>query len=422
MVDWSAVRDDFPIVKRTVRGKSIIYFDSAGMSLRPYPVMQAMDGYYTAMSSCGGNRAAHALALETNEACAEARSEVAQFIGARRDDEVIWTRNTTEALNLVSHAWPWRRERGGNIVTTLLEHHSGVLPFWKATQAHDLQLRVVETDSCGRMDIARFEDAIDDRTQMVSVVMASNFTGTYAPISEICKLAHRHGAAVIGDGAQYVPHRSTQVGSLGLDFLAFSAHKMLGPSGMGVLWGKYDLLDRTLDTFMVGGDTVVDVEYRNGEIVPSFKPPPGKFEAGLQNYAGIIGTGAAVQYLKKLGMEQVERREQELKTALFDAMEKVPKLEVVGPPLSERANRGALLTFKVPASTFSDPKELVMYMDEVADVPVMMRTGGHCSHPFQYRYGLDPKKGTARVSLYIYNTPEECQLFAAELKEAFAAA
>ncbi|MHA2059717.1 MAG: aminotransferase class V-fold PLP-dependent enzyme, partial [Candidatus Ranarchaeia archaeon] len=341
MVVWSRVREDFPVLQRHINGKHIIYMDSACMSLKPKPVIDWICYYYIELGACAG-RSSHALGHETTELCEESRLKMQELINAKQIDEILWTKNTTEALNLVANCFKW--EGKGTVLTTSLEHHSGMLPFFNAAKRHGLDFKIVPPNSEGIFDLATWEEAIDNKTKLISLVHVSNLTGTTAPVKEIVKIAHDHGAKVIVDGAQSAPHQPIDVQNLDVDFFAFSIHKMCGPTGMGVLYGKTELLEE-MDTFLVGGDTIKDVTFKDGVVTPTYLGPPSKFEAGLQNYGGIIGAGAAVSYLMKIGMENIQKREEILGQHLLQAITGIKEIEIIGP--TDHKKRGALVAFKV---------------------------------------------------------------------------
>ncbi|MCJ7479340.1 MAG: aminotransferase class V-fold PLP-dependent enzyme, partial [Candidatus Nanohaloarchaeota archaeon QJJ-7] len=259
------IRQDFPPLQRQFDGKQVIYLDNACMTLKPRQVLEAISYYYENLGACGGKRSSHDFSRETQEKAGEARGKVAEFIGAEKK-EVIWTRNTTEGVNLVANALDLE---GGNVVASNLDHHSGILPFWKLQERVGTELRIVEADENGFFDVEDWKEEIDSDTELVSLIHVSNATGTEAPVEEIVEIAHDNGARVLLDGAQSVPHQSVDVKQLDVDFLAFSVHKMLGPTGMGVLYGKEQLLE-DMDYFMVGGDTVRDVDYNDGYLEPEF--------------------------------------------------------------------------------------------------------------------------------------------------------
>ncbi|MGC9779033.1 MAG: aminotransferase class V-fold PLP-dependent enzyme [Candidatus Heimdallarchaeota archaeon] len=407
MVDWVKIRDDFPTVKRKIDGKPIIYLDSACMAFKPNQVIDALCYYYHNLGACGG-RSIHSLARETTELRDAAREKIAKHVNSRSTNEIIWVRNTTEAMNLVANSLHF--EKGQEIITTNLEHHSGVLPFHKVVKRKGLKLKIVDANDEGLFNIEDFENAIDKNTKLISIVHTSNVSGTTAPLEEIIKIAHDYGAYVVSDDAQYFPHKKMDVQKSDADFCTVSMHKALGPTGIGFLYGKEHLL-KEMDSFLVGGDTIKDVKYENGEMIPTYLEPPYKFEAGLQNYAGEIGAGAAVDYLNSIGMENIEAREKILTEKLFDALKDVQGIKIVGP--MDPSKRHSLVAFKL--KNIDTAGDIANYLDnDVEGYKIMIRAGAHCTNPFHYSLGIKPSEGTARASIYLYNTEEEIQI----LKEA----
>jgi len=407
MVDWKKVREDFPTLKRKIDGKSIIYLDSACMALKPNQVIDACCYYYRNLGACGG-RSIHSLARETTELRDDAREKIAKHVNARSTNEIIWVRNATEALNIVAHSLHF--EKGQEIISTNLEHHSGILPFHKVVNRKGLKLKIIEANEEGLFNIEDFEKAINKNTRLVSIVHISNVTGTTAPLEEIIKIAHDHGTLVVGDDAQYFPHKKIDYQHSDLDFSAVSMHKALGPTGMGFLYGKEHLL-KEMDSFLVGGDTIKDVRLENGVIIPEYLEPPHKFEAGLQNYAGEIGAGAAVDYLDKLGMENIEAREKVLTEKLHKALESISNIKIIGP--KDYNQRSGLVSFQL--KNIDTAGDIANYLDtEIEDYKLMVRAGAHCTNPFHYSINILPREGTARASIYVYNNEEEIQI----LKEA----
>jgi cysteine desulfurase/selenocysteine lyase len=416
MVAWDRIRRDFPLLNRRLNGKRIAYFDSACQSLRPKPVIERILQYYTTLSSCGGHRSSHSLAVKTEEACEAARAKVARFINAADPSEIVWCLNTTMALNLVAQGLKWAP--GDKVITTSLEHHSGLLPYWRLQEQLGVRHHIVRVDREGWLDLREFEEAMDRSVRLVSVTGASNVTGTTLPLRDICEIAHDYGSLVVVDGAQYVPHFPVDVQKEGIDFLAFSFHKMCGPSGLGVLYGRLHLLEE-LDSLIVGGGTTIDVEWspNDGHVTPLFKGPPAKFEAGLQDYAGIIGAGAAIDYLsERVGMENVATRDGELGRHLLQRLLEIDGLELIGPPEPTPHRRIAVAAFRVRAGDrYIAPYELLEWMEKRTQTHCfLLRIGGHCAHPYHYSVGIDPPL-SARVSLYFYNTLNEIDLFVEEL-------
>ena len=392
-IDIDKIRENFPVLKREINGRPLVYLDSACMSLKPRQVLDAMNEYYELYPACGG-RSIHKLGEETSEAYIAAREKFAHFINAAESEECVWTRNATEAINIVARCV--KLPKGSKVITTTLEHHSGSLPFIEQSQQQQLKIEFVEAKKDGTFDVEDWKHAIDNNTSMISVVHSSNVTGTIAPMKEIVELAHDHGALVLSDDAQFAPHHPLDVQSLDIDFSAISVHKMCGPSGMGVLYGKKHLLE-SMNMFLVGGDTVKDVRYKDGKIVPEYLPPPEKFEAGLQNYAGAIGAGAAAEYLESLGMHEIEKHERNLLTFLLKEFKDMNHIEIIGTDNIEI--KSGLVTFildKVESS-----HDIAMYLSE--EYAIMVRSGAHCVHPFHYQLGIAPSRGSVRASIYIYN-------------------
>ncbi|MHA1952520.1 MAG: aminotransferase class V-fold PLP-dependent enzyme [Candidatus Heimdallarchaeaceae archaeon] len=415
MVIWSRIRKDFPVLNELYDGKSLIYFDSACMALKPVQVWEAMEYYYKYLGACGGaGRSTHSLGVETSLLTEEARDKLTNFINAESSNEIIWTRNATEGLNLVAATIPLEKDE--NVVTTTLEHHSGMLPFFKRCKETGSELRLVEAKEDGTLDPVDFEEKIDDKTKIVSFVHASNLTGTVAPLKEVVEIAHEHGALVISDEAQYAPHQKLDVRAIDVDFCVLSVHKACGPTGIGVLYGKYDLLE-SLDMFLVGGDVIEDVVYEGNNVIPKYLPPPHKFEAGLQNYGGMLGAGAAVDYLQNIGMDNVHNRELSFSKRLLEGILELDKFEVLGP--LDYKQRAALVSFR-PKSDVVNHNDIVEYFNElVPNHKILMRSGNMCVHPFQYQIGIQPNKGegVVRASLYIYNTVNEIEIFLGALED-----
>ncbi|MHA1708046.1 MAG: aminotransferase class V-fold PLP-dependent enzyme [Candidatus Heimdallarchaeaceae archaeon] len=415
MVVWSRIRRDFPVLNQLYDSKALIYFDSACMSLKPKQVWEEMEYYYTYLGACGGaGRSTHSLGVETSLLTEEARKKMASFIHTNNSNEIIWTRNATEGLNLIAATIPLKKDE--NIVTTTLEHHSGMLPFYKRSNQTGNELRLVRAGKDGLFDLAEFEKKIDDKTKIVSFVHTSNLTGTIAPLEEVIEIAHDHGALVVSDEAQFAPHQKLDVSKLDVDFCVLSIHKALGPTGIGILYGKYELLEE-LDMFFVGGDVIEDVVYDGEKITPKYLPPPHKFEAGLQNYGGMIGAGAAVDYLNKIGMDNIHNREQAFSRRLLEGILELEKFEVLGP--LDYKKRTALVSFR-PKSDAVNHNDITEYFNEmIPNYKILMRSGNMCVHPFQYQIGINPGRGegVVRASLYVYNTLHEIEVFLSELEK-----
>jgi cysteine desulfurase/selenocysteine lyase len=401
MVDWTKIRKDFSALERTINGRPVVYLDSACMALKPRQVINAMNEYYEQYPACGG-RSIHRFGEEASNAYTASRGKFAKFINAAQPEECIWTRNATESLNIVASSV--RLPKESKIITTSLEHHSGSLPFVERAKRDGLGIEIVKAQPDGTFDIEDWKKAIDNRTSLISIVHSSNVTGTVAPMKEIVELAHDRGALVMSDDAQYAPHHPLDVQALDVDFSAISVHKMCGPTGMGVLYGKMELLE-SMNMCLYGGDTVSDVRFENNEILPEYLPPPEKYEAGLQNYAGAIGAGAAAEYLQSIGMHEIEKHERSLLEIALKRLLEMEHVHILG--TDDISIKTGLVTFTV--DTVPSAHDVATFLND--EFNIMVRSGLHCVGPFHYQMGIDPKKGTARASFYLYNNRSDVDAF-----------
>jgi cysteine desulfurase/selenocysteine lyase len=392
-LDVSKIREDFPVLSKLLNGKPPIYFDSACMTLRPKQVVDAICGYYENYPACGG-RSIHKLGLKVTQLCDDARLKISQLVGAEKEEEIVFTKNTTEAINLISNSLALKK--GDIVLTTDHEHNSNLVPWLVLSQRTGIKHIFVKSNSDTTFNMTEFENVMSGKVRLVSMVHTSNLDGVSIPAREIIKVAHDYGALVLLDAAQSAPHRKIDVASLDVDFFAFSIHKMCGPSGIGVLYGKYDQLDK-LKPFMTGGDTVSDTHYDSYTLLK----PPERFEAGLQDYAGIIGAGAAAEYLMKIGMDEIEQHETELNEAITELLVGEDKVKLIGP--RDPKLRSGIFSFNVEGLNSHD---VAMILDEVANI--MVRSGMFCVHSWFNAQGL---QGSVRASLYLYNTFEEVQTF-----------
>jgi len=390
-------RDDFPILEKKFNNKPLIYFDSACMSLKPKQVLDAMNEYYTDYTSCVG-RSAHRLGRIATDKYSEAREKIAKFIGAK-PEEIIFTRNTTEGINLIAHSLDFKS--GDIVLTTDKEHNSNLLP-WQLLKDKGISHKICKSSSDGCFDFENFEKELCRSVKLVSMVHTSNVDGVTIPAKDIIKRAHENKSLVLLDAAQYAPHKRIDVKKLDVDFMAFSGHKMLGPTGVGILYGKYALLEK-LKPFMVGGNTVKNTTYETHE----FLKPPAKFEAGLQNYAGAIGFGAAVDYLQKIGLDSIEVHETELNRMISKEISEIPKLKILGPQNPEL--RSGIISFVIEGM---DNHVIAQLLDKMENIAV--RSGEHCAHSWFNAHKL---QGSVRASLYLYNTKEEAKIFIETLKK-----
>jgi cysteine desulfurase/selenocysteine lyase len=398
MPDIRHIRADFPILKRQVHGKPLVYLDNAATSQKSEAVLQAMDDYYRRYNA-NIHRGVHTLAEEATTAYESARRKVARFINAYSYREVVFTRNTTEAINLVARSWGQANVGAGDvIILTEMEHHSNLVPWQLLAHAVGAQLEFIGLDGNGRLlleGLDRLLGEFAERVKLVAVNGMSNVLGTINPVAEVAERAHAAGALLLVDGAQSVPHLPVDVRAIDADFLAFSGHKMLGPTGIGVLWARRELLE-AMPPFLGGGDMIKSVHLRHSE----WNEVPYKFEAGTPNMAHAVGLGAAVDYLTDLGMDWVHAHEQALAAHAMDSLSTVPDLYIYGPPA---ADRGGVVTFNLikNGDLLIHPHDLASIVDREG---IAIRAGHHCAQPLMEHYGVP---ATARASFYIYNTPEE---------------
>src|SRR4051812_27479568 len=325
-LDVAAIRQDFPILTRRVHDKPLVYLDNAATSQKPRQVIQALVDYYE-QTNANIHRGLHTLAEEATDAYERARGKVAAFIKASGPDEILFTRNTTEALNLVAYTWASDNiHEGDEIVISTMEHHSNIVPWQWVAERKGAVLKYAEVDERGKLDLAEIDRLVTDRTKLVSMMHVSSVLGTVNPIREIARIAHARGALMLADGAQSVPHLPVDVRELDCDFLAFSSHKMMGPTGVGVLWGRREIL-QDMRPFLGGGEMIEIVERQS----TTYNVLPWKYEAGTPNIADVIAFGAAIDYLTELGMDRVRAHEIEITAYALDKLSKVPGITIYGP-------------------------------------------------------------------------------------------
>ncbi|MBN1887907.1 MAG: cysteine desulfurase [Thermoflexales bacterium] len=388
--DVRAIRADFPIFNQS-RAKPLIFLDSAASSQKPVQVIEAMSDYYRC---CHANvhRGVYTLSEQATESYEASRKKVARFIGASSWREVIYTRNTTESINLVAFSWARSKLRPGDeILITELEHHANIVPWQQAAGQTGAVLRAIPVDDDGLLQLDSLDTLLNERTRLVCVTQMSNVLGTLVPVKHIAHRAHHVGALCLVDGAQSVPHMPVDVQDLACDFLAFSAHKMCGPTGIGVLWGRRELLE-DMPPFMTGGDMIKRVTLQSAE----WNDVPHKFEAGTPAIAEAIGLGAAVDYLAALGMERVHAHEREVTAYALERLSEVPGLHLLGP--LEAGQRGGVVAFDME---HIHPHDLATILDAEG---IAVRAGHHCAMPLHLKYGLP---ASTRASFYIYTLPEE---------------
>ena len=397
MLNPYKIRKDFPILHKKINGMPIVYFDNACMSLRPIQVIEAQNQYYNEFPACAG-RSNHKLAKRVTEEIIKSRHTIKKFLNSKRDSEIVFTRNTTESINLVANSLGLKTS--DEVITTDKEHNSNLLPWQAAVKKREINHTIAEFGNAEDL-----KKKISKRTRLVSMVHSSNLDGTSIDakdMREMIKIAHDHGALVMLDGAQSAPHKEIDVRKLDVDFFACSGHKMLGPSGTGILYAKLHILEK-MEPFIVGGDTVVDTTYTTAK----FEKPPEKFEAGLQNYAGIIGLAAAAKYIMKIGRRNIKKHETRLNERITAGLSDIGGVSIIGP--GEAEQRGGIISFNISEK---DPHDIALMLDQTANI--MIRSGAHCVHSW---FNAHKMKGSARASLYLYNTEEECDAFIENLKK-----
>jgi cysteine desulfurase / selenocysteine lyase len=398
-MDIQKIRQDFPILQKQVGGKPVVYFDTACQSLRPRQVMDAIQRYYLEEQACSG-RSNHKLAQMVTNDLDSARKTAAKFLSASKKEEIIFTRNTTEGINLVANSLGLK---AGNVVLISdKEHNSNLIPWQVLVKRQGIKLEVLPSLPDNTFDLQAFEERVKAGVKLVSLGHTSNLDGVTIPAAEVIQIAHRYGTLVMLDAAQSAPHQPIHVKNLDVDFLALSIHKMLGPSGMGILYGKYALLEK-MDPFMVGGETVA----WSTETDCEFLPVPEKFEAGLADYAGIIGAGAAMQYLQSVGFDAIHKQELALNEYITAEVADLPGLKLIGP--ADPRKRGGIFDFYIDGV---DSHTIALMLDQMSNV--MARSGQHCVHSWFHKHQI---KGSVRASMYFYNTLEEAEVFTASLKK-----
>jgi len=401
-IDVEAVRADFPVLDRKVGGdvttpgegpadtEPLVYLDNGATSQTPKQVVEAIVDYYYGYNA-NVHRGIHQLSQEASVAYEEAHDRVAEFINAAGREEIVFTKNTTESMNLVAYAWGLEElGPGDSVVTTQMEHHASLVTWQQICKRTGAEIRFIEIDDEGRLDMDHAAELIDNSTEMVSLVHVSNTLGTINPVSEITDMAHEVGAYSFVDGAQAVPTRPVDVEAIDADFYAFSGHKMLGPTGIGVLYGKEEILE-SMQPYLYGGDMIRKVTYEES----TWEDLPWKFEAGTPNIAQAVGLHAAIDYLDEIGMESVQAHEELLAEYAYDQLSEHDDVEIYGPPGDDR---GGLVAFNVDGVHAHDLSSILN------DYAVAIRAGDHCTQPLHDTLGT---AASARASFYIYNTREE---------------
>jgi cysteine desulfurase / selenocysteine lyase len=388
--DVRHIRKDFPILDRLINGHPLVYLDSANTSQKPRQVLDVMREHYE-RHNANVARSVHTLGTESTTAYEGARAKVAAFINAGSPDEIVFTKNSTEAINLVAHSFGSRLGPGDEIVISELEHHSNIVPWQLLCERTGATLRWFRITDAGRLDLSNLDEIVNERTRLVSYVHMSNILGTVNPTGAITKRAHEVGARVLLDCSQSVPHLPVDVADLGADFIAFTGHKMLGPTGIGVLWGRPELLAE-MPPFLGGGSMIETVTMEK----TTYMPPPARFEAGTPPIAEAVGLGAAIDYLSTIGMPAIAWHEKELTSYALDALSTVEGLRIFGPTTA--VGRGGTISFALDGI---HPHDVGQVLDSLG---IQVRVGHHCARPTCVRFGVP---AMTRVSFYLYTTQDE---------------
>jgi cysteine desulfurase/selenocysteine lyase len=390
-LDVERIRADFPILQRTVNGRPLIYLDNAATTQKPRQVIDALVDFYT-NTNANVHRGVHTLSVESTDMYEASRERLARFVGARAPEEMVFVRNTTEALNLVAVCWGRANLKPGDeILATTLEHHSNLVPWQRVAQETGARIRLVRLTPDATVDMDDLQQLLGPRTRVVAIAHASNVLGTISDLAEVSELAHRVGAIVVADGAQSVPNIPIRVSDLGVDFLAFSGHKMLGPTGIGGLWGRLELLEE-MPPFLGGGGMIREVFDDHA----TWAPLPEKFDGGTPNIADSIALGVAVDYLDALGMQNIRAHEIELTGYALDRLASIPDVSVYGPRNPEL--RTGVVSFNLDGV---HPHDAGTVLDEAG---VAVRAGHHCCQPLHRALDV---AATLRASFYVYNTLDE---------------
>jgi cysteine desulfurase / selenocysteine lyase len=388
-VDWKAIREDFPILREQAHGHPLIYFDSAATSQKPRAVLDALRDYYE-HNNANVHRGLHELSSRATEAYEAARQRVATYLGAAAAEEIVFTRGTTESINLVAQSWGGKFLRAGDVILlTEMEHHSNLVPWQLLAERSGAQLRFVPVRDDGTLDLERLPALLTRGVKLFAFTHVSNSLGTINPVAALCRKARASGALTLLDAAQSAGHLPIDVQELGCDFLAFSGHKMCGPTGIGALYARAEILE-SMPPWHGGGEMIVSVTLEKSV----FKKAPHRFEAGTPNIAGAVGLAAAIDYLERIGRPAIFEHDAQLARYAMERLSELPGLRVLGP----REERGALVGFVLDAA---HPHDLTTFADQYG---LALRGGHHCNQPLMRRFGLP---GTTRASFYFYNTKEE---------------
>ncbi len=399
-LDVNKIREDFPILSLKVNGRDLVYLDNSATTQKPKAVINAIKEYNEKING-NPHRGAHYLSVAATEAYENAREKVQKFIGADKSNEIIFTRNTTESINLIAYTYGMTYiNPGDEIVIAVSEHHSNMLPWQMVARTKNAVLKYMYLNKDGMLDENEYKSKITDKTKIVSIAQVSNVLGTIFPVKKIIKYAHSKGAVVVIDGAQSVPHMKVDVKDLDADFFAFSGHKMLGPMGIGVLYGKEEILLK-MPPFLTGGDMIEYVTEQEA----TFAELPYKFEAGTQNVEGAVGLAAAIDYLESIGLDNIEEYERQLTSYTLNKLKEIPYISLYGP--KDVNHKGGIISFNIKDI---HPHDVASIIDTYG---VAVRSGHHCAQPLMKYLGI---QASCRASFYFYNTFEEADKFIDSIK------
>lgn len=398
-LDAKKIRKDFPILSREMNGKPLVYLDNAATAQKPLSVIQRLDDFYRKQYATI-HRGVYVLSQNATEECDASREKCRQFLNAKRTEEIIFVRGTTEAINLVAAAYGRKFLKAGDeIIISTIEHHANIVPWQVLCEEKNLKLKIIPVNDAGELIIDEYKKLLTAKTKLVAVGHVSNALGTIHPVKEIIRLAHQAGALVLLDGAQGAPHQKVDVQELNCDFYCFSGHKVYGPTGVGVLYAKYDLLD-VMDPYQCGGEMIESVTFEK----TTFAKPPRKFEAGTVAIAEIVGLAPALEYIQQLGLDRIEAYEHELLTEATDRLQKIEGLRIIG----TAAHKAAVISFELDNI---HPHDIGTVLDQEG---VAIRTGHHCAQPTMRRFGVP---ATARASFAFYNTLEEIDVLVRSIEK-----
>jgi cysteine desulfurase/selenocysteine lyase len=399
-LDWKAIRSDFPILDQTVKGHPLIYFDNAATSQKPHQVIDALDRYYE-RDNANVHRGIHELSNRATAGFEAARQRAAAFLNARSADEIIFTRGTTESINLVAAAWGNRQIKPGDVILlTEMEHHSNLVPWQLLAERTGAKLAFLPvTGDIGLLDLSRLDEFLTRAVKMLALVHISNSLGTINPVAELCARARKLGIVTLVDAAQSAGHRPLDVQEIGCDFLAFSGHKMCGPTGIGVLYGRQELLEQ-MPPYQGGGEMILNVEYQKS----TWKHAPHRFEAGTPDIAGAIGLAAAMDYLDKIGRQHIAQHDMELGAYAYARLTGLKNVRLFGP----HVGRAGIVSFLLNDIHAHDVVELANQRG------IALRGGHHCTQPLMRKFGVE---STSRASFYFYNTASEIDRFVSVIEE-----